>query len=97
MSKLTAETYQSAVNACAIAARLLAEHDLPGILEAIERAHSLGAMLDPTLYREKVQAMDQDKEILEAAGPLRRMGLKLKQMQEKHDAEQAAAQGERPL
>lgn len=93
MSKMTAEEYQHVVTTAAYAARLLAEMDIPRILEAIERAHAFGAVLDPTLYRDKVEAMDQDKEILQAAMPLRRMGLKLKEMQEAADAKRAGGQG----
>lgn len=61
----------------ATAARLLLHHDLPGLIDAIERADSFGAILDPTLYRAKQKAMHEDKEIFEAALPLWRLGRRL--------------------
>lgn len=64
------ETYRSAVLMCAMAGNALAQHDLPKLLEAIEHAHAIGPILDPTLYRDKMPAMEQDKELLLAALPL---------------------------
>ncbi len=59
--------YQSAVTACALARQLLAQHDLPGLLSAIDHAHTTGPLLDPTLYLAKVEAMEEDRRLLEAA------------------------------
>ena len=78
MSKMSAEQYQSGLQAAAVAAVMLAETDIPEILRMIEHADSFGAVLDPTLYREKHQAMMEDKELIEAAMPLWRMGQTLK-------------------
>lgn len=66
--------YQAAVLAAKLCANLLATHDIPGFLKAIERSHAIGPMLDPTLYRAKVKAMEEDKELLEAALKLRKFG-----------------------
>ncbi len=69
--------YRAAIQAAVVASKMLVIHDVPDLLEAIERAHAVGPMLDPTLYRDKAKAMDEDKEILEAALPLWRLGRKL--------------------
>lgn len=60
------DAYRAAVTTCVLAAQLLATHDLPAMLEAIERAEAVGAMLE-------------DKAVLEAATPLYRLGRKLAQ------------------
>jgi hypothetical protein len=57
-----------------LCADLLAQHDLPGLLRDIERAHAAGPILDPTLYRDKAKAMDEDAELLRAALKLRAFG-----------------------
>lgn len=67
---MTAEKYQGALLGVVVAARTLLLVDVPDLLSRIERAHSFGAVLDPTLYREMVEAMDHDKAMLEAALPL---------------------------
>jgi hypothetical protein len=67
------ETYQSAVQACAIAATLLRQHDIPELLRAIEHADAFGPLLDPTLWRDKHEAMNRDRKLLEAALPLWRL------------------------
>lgn len=74
--------YQAAVGSCALVGSMLTEHDLPGMLAAIERADSIGCMIDPTLYRDKVEAMHQDKELIEAAMPLYRWAKRQKQLAE---------------
>lgn len=64
---LHVDAYQQARMACEIAKRLLEEHDFDGLLDAISRADSVGAILDPTLYREKIDAMLEDRKVFEAA------------------------------
>lgn len=64
--------YQQCVRMAQTCARLLSSYDLPAMLDAIDRAHSLGSILDPTLYRDK-----QDAEILRAARALWEIGKKL--------------------
>lgn len=76
-TKLTPEEYQQQLVNVAMTARLLVDVDIPDLLQRIERAHSFGCMLDPTLYRAKVEAMDQDKDMLEAALPLWRWARKV--------------------
>jgi pyrimidine operon attenuation protein/uracil phosphoribosyltransferase len=62
--------YRLALRGVVTAAHMLAGHDIPGLIEAIERAHTTGPILDPTLYRDKAKAMDEDAELLRAALPL---------------------------
>jgi hypothetical protein len=66
--------YQGAVIACALARQILRAHDIPAILAAIEHAHAIGPILDPTAYREKGKAMEEDRELLTAAMKLRSVG-----------------------
>ena len=61
------ERYQAAVRACAEAVRIVCQHDIQGLLDAIERAEAVGPFVDPTLYREKAGAMEQDRELFRAA------------------------------
>jgi hypothetical protein len=69
--------YQQAVRTAVFAARMLQPHDLAGLIQAIDRADALGPLLDPTAWRERHQAMLEDREILEAALPLWRLGQRL--------------------
>ncbi len=62
--------YQGTVRACYFCGQVLAPYDLPAMIKAIEHAETVGPVLDPTLYRDKVNAMLQDKALLEAALPL---------------------------
>jgi hypothetical protein len=61
------DAYRNARLACELARNLLREHDFGELLRAIGRAEALGPMLDPTLYREKAGAMDEDRKVFEAA------------------------------
>lgn len=70
---MTPEAYQEALILIVQSARLVGMVDVPDMLQRIERADSLGALLDPTLYGEKHAAMMEDKQLLEAALPLYRI------------------------
>lgn len=59
-----------------MAARTIAKMDIPKMLDDIERSHAIGPMLDPTLYRDKRKAMEEDAELLRAALPLYKLGRK---------------------
>lgn len=72
--------YREAVHACTLVATLLRAHDVPALLQAIDRASAVGHILDPTLYREQVRAMLEDREVLAAALPLWRIGGKLEEL-----------------
>jgi hypothetical protein len=74
--------YQAAVGSCALVGSMLTQYDLPAMLNAIERAEAIGPMIDPTLYREKAEAMGQDKDLLEAALPLWRWAMNQKRIAE---------------
>lgn len=91
MSTRDIEEYRSAVQACVMAARMLSMHDIPGMLTAIERAHALGPVVDPTLWKQKCQAMEEDKEMLEAALPLLRIAKKLAAARERVQAAESGA------
>ena len=69
--------YHAALLAAVGAAHILASHDLDVLLNAISRADAAGALLDPTLYRDKAQAMHEDRTVFEAALPLWRLGRRL--------------------
>lgn len=60
------DDYQSAVIAVAMCGQMLAQHDLPKLLQAM-----MGPCLDPTLWRAKSKAMAEDRAAIEAAIPLR--------------------------
>lgn len=74
--------YQAAVGSCALVGSMLTQYDLPEFIRAIEHAEAIGPMIDPTLYREKNEAMMQDKELLEAALPLYRWAMAQKRIAE---------------
>lgn len=69
--------YREAVRACHTAALLIAQHDLPGVLRAIAHADAFGPLLDPTAWRDKHEAMHQDREVVNAAMGLFEFGRKL--------------------
>ena len=69
--------YRQAITTAIMCAQLLTQHDIPQLLRNIERADAVGPILDPTLWREKQKAMDEDREVLKAANHLREIGLKL--------------------
>lgn len=64
--------YRSAVISCNMAMAILARHDLDEILRDIERAETLGPIVDPTLWTEKYRQLKEDKALIQAALPLYR-------------------------
>ncbi|OHD23791.1 MAG: hypothetical protein A2Y38_17015 [Spirochaetes bacterium GWB1_59_5] len=70
--------YKAAVIAAVTCARMLAQHDIPALLEAIDYAESVGPIIDPTLWRNKAKAMSEDRELLLAAGSLRAFSFKMR-------------------
>ena len=76
------ETYQAAVFVAIAAARALAVQPIPELLSDIDRADAFGPIINPTLWRDKHKAMDQDRKLLEAALPLYRIGVKLNNEEE---------------
>jgi hypothetical protein len=61
------EEYRHARITCELARNFLKQHDFKKLLNAISLADSVGAMLDPTLWRDKHEAMLEDKAVFEAA------------------------------
>jgi hypothetical protein len=74
------EEYRAAVQACVLAASILAPYDVPRLLRAIDHADAVGPILNPTLWIQKQGAMGEDREVLEAALPLWRLTKKLSKM-----------------
>jgi hypothetical protein len=81
-----AEEYQVAIRTVAMIAKLLAQHDIPGLLRSIETADAVGPIFDPTLWMKKSEAMAEDKYMLTQAMPLYFLGKKLEGLQAKEDA-----------
>lgn len=77
-ARIDADDYRTAVLAVALAARLVSQHDLPRMRRAIEHARALGPVLDPSAYRAKGQAMEEDDSMLAAAMPLWQLGQMLR-------------------
>ncbi len=71
------EDHQNAIRAAVIAAQLLAQHPIANLIEAAHRALDVGWIGDPTLWRDKHKALEEDLEILEAALPLVRLHRKI--------------------
>ncbi len=74
------QDYQQAVHTVAMCGMMLAELDLPKLLEAIERADTVGPMFHPTLWMQKSKAMHEDRDLLRAALPLRAFVLKAQEL-----------------
>ncbi len=66
--------YRHAIIILTAGARVIAGIDVPTLLQAIEYADGLGPLLDPTLWRDKHQAMEEDRQLLRAALPLHHFG-----------------------
>lgn len=71
------ERYGATIRACIHAARLVSIFDVPGMLEAINNADTLGPIVDPTLWRRNHVKMYEDREFLEAALPLWKLAKQL--------------------
>lgn len=65
-----------------IANMTLSMHDIPKLLADIERADAVGWIYDPTLYRDKLQAMNEDREVLNAALPLWKLAKEIQKRKE---------------
>ena len=72
--KMNRHEYRAGLLACYAAAQAIAQHDLPAMLEAADRAEAMGPVLDPTLYRDKAGAMHEDRKVISAAMELHRVG-----------------------
>lgn len=63
-------TYRSALNAIGIAATMIRQFDLPSLIQSMERADSLGCLIDPTLYMQGADKLREQRKLVEAAMPL---------------------------
>lgn len=68
------QVLRSAHMARAIARGLDEQGYLDDALSAIDRADSVGIMLDPTLYRANARRMHEDREVIAALRALARLG-----------------------
>jgi hypothetical protein len=70
MKKLTKENYveehQTAVRNAMLIYQIIRDEPLAELLERIDRAEGVAPVLDPTLYRDKRQALSEDKRMIEA-------------------------------
>ena len=76
-SEQNEETYITAVQHAVICAQLLALHDVPALLRAIERSDAIAPLIDPTLWINARERMYEHREFLRAALPLYRLGKEL--------------------
>ena len=63
---VTKENYQATLAGLWAMAQLIDEAPIAEMLAAAERADVMGPLLDPTLYREKSRALQEDREMLRA-------------------------------
>jgi len=70
MAETTHEEYQQNLKQIMLIARLIRDIPIPKFLQAIDRAESIGPIIDPTLWINNSGAMSEDKEMLQAAKPL---------------------------
>ena len=59
--------YRTALFAARCAAAMLMQHEYGELLRDISNAEEVGPFLDPTLWRDKRQALAEDRKIFEAA------------------------------
>jgi hypothetical protein len=62
--------HSTVMTAIVAAMRMLSAVDVAKAIENANRAQTVGPFLDPTLYREKGRALEEDKKILMKALPL---------------------------
>jgi hypothetical protein len=63
---MTAVEYKSSLNTCYVIVGVLRDLPLQEMVDAINRAESFGAILDPTLYRKQAQSMAEDARVIRA-------------------------------
>lgn len=67
---MTPDEYRQHLLTIVLAARALVDVPVDEMLRAIDRADSLGPILDPTLWITRNKAMQEDAALLRAAHPL---------------------------
>jgi len=79
MPEMTDEEYTMTYQQVVMLAGLIAEMNLPGFLERISLADSIGPILDPTLYLRASRNMHQIEEVARSLNECRRVILKIRQ------------------
>lgn len=77
---LDKEAYLASVRACHTILALAATVQMPldQVLGAMGRAEGMGPVLDPTLYKDKIKALLEDREVVEAVIPIWHLAQRLK-------------------
>lgn len=70
--------YKASLQVLVSQAHVLLEIDTPAMLEAIDRADTLGPILNPTLWMLGHNSLDQVRTVVQAADTFRRTLLRLK-------------------
>ncbi len=81
------DDYTRAITMCYLAARALKDLDLPRVIEAMNKADTIGPFLDPALWMAKRTDMRDNRNVIEAALPLWRLAQKLKEERDEHAKE----------
>lgn len=79
-SVMTKEEYQASVAACYTCAAMLAQFDLREVLQRIETADVVGPILDPTLWMQNSDKMQEDKTAVKAALELSEFGRRVSEI-----------------
>ena len=82
---MTADDYRQYVVNAALLANMAAQIPVTELLTAIEH-DAVGPIVDPTLYRDRARALEQDRELLEAVAPLAAMGRRLLAMNARRES-----------
>ncbi len=80
---MTSDEYRHALYAVFVAGGLLEVQDIEGMIAAIDKADTLGPVLDPTLWMKNNKKMQADREMLVAALPLAALMKKRRENSEK--------------
>lgn len=87
--------YQRIQDGLGMLVTLMDTMDLPAFIARIERAHSLGAMMDPTVYRNAlyaggVERLNGLRDLAEAAQGMKKAGARLREIVIRTEAKCAA-------
>ena len=74
---LTAHDFATGLASAYRALDLAQRIDLPAMIEALDAASALSAVIVPTLYRDKPGVLQEDRAVLEALRPAWELGRKM--------------------
>lgn len=74
------ERYTQYMNALVVCCQILEQVDLDWCAETIEHTHSMGPILFPTEYRDRIQSLRDQKQLLDAAKGLRAVAKKVQEV-----------------